>query len=160
MKFTNSMRPGKVNHNNWATPQWLFDKWNAKYHFVLDVAASKDNAKCPRFLTEEDDALRRDWLEDACPPGSPCTSHAVWCNPPYVNILAWVKKAYTESQNGLTVVMLLPAGTDTEWFHDYVIPKGKVEFIRGRLKFGNAKHSAMSPSIIVVFEPPADFLPR
>ena len=75
-----------------------------------------------------------------------------WCNPPYgKEIGKWVRKAYEESQMGAKVVMLLPARTDTRWFHDYIVDKAKVRFIKGRLKFGDAKNSAPFPSMIVVF---------
>ena len=73
---------------------------------------------------------------------------STWCNPPYGRQIGkWVKKAY---ESDCTVVMLLPARTDTAWFHDYCL-KGKVEFIRGRVRFGRAKWNAPFPSMIVVF---------
>ena len=75
-----------------------------------------------------------------------------WMNPPYGrDIKHWVKKAYESSLTGTTVVCLLPARTDTAWWHDYCM-KGNIEFIRGRLKFGNSKNSAPFPSAIVVFK--------
>ena len=76
----------------------------------------------------------------------------MWLNPPYGRTIgAWVKKAYEESQKpGTFVVCLLPARTDTAWFHDYC-KKGYIQFIRGRLKFGNSKNSAPFPSMIVFF---------
>ena len=58
------------------------------------------------------------------------------------------KKAY---ESNCKVVMLLPARTDTRWFHDYCI-KGNIEFLRGRLKFGNSENSAPFPSMIVIFD--------
>lgn len=74
-------------------------------------------------------------------------------NPPYGReISKWVKKAFESSMKGATVVCLLPSRTDTSWWHDYCI-KGQVTFIRGRLKFSGAKHSAPFPSAIVVFKP-------
>ena len=51
-----------------------------------------------------------------------------------------------------TVVMLLPARTDTKWFHDWCLPYGKNEFLRGRLKFGGCCNFAPFPSMIVIFE--------
>lgn len=47
--------------------------------------------------------------------------------------------------------MLIPARTDTRWFHDYIYGKAEIRFIKGRLKFGNAKQSAPFPSMIVIF---------
>ena len=123
--------------DEWETPQDLFDKLNEQYHFTLDAAASDENHKCERYYTKADDGLSKKW------------GGCVWCNPPYGRQIGkWVQKAY---ESECTVVMLLPARTDTRWFHDYCT-KGKIEFIRGRLRFGNSKASAPFPSMIVVFE--------
>lgn len=76
----------------------------------------------------------------------------MFCNPPYGRTISdWVEKAYEESRNSL-VVMLLPARTDTRWFHDFILNKAEIRFIRGRLKFGNAKNSAPFPSMIVIYK--------
>lgn len=124
----------------WATPQEFFDKQNAIYSFTLDVCATADNAKCVRFYTEADDGLEQPW------------TGAVWMNPPYGRTIGrWMKKAYESSQAGATVVCLVPARTDTAWWHDYAM-KGQIEFIRGRLKFGSAKNSAPFPSALIVFK--------
>ena len=79
--------------------------------------------------------------------------HRVWLNPPYGREIGkWVRKAYEESlKPDTTVVCLLPARTDTKWFHDYVLPAGELEFIRGRLKFGGQKNAAPFPSMVVIF---------
>lgn len=75
-----------------------------------------------------------------------------FCNPPYGRVIGdWVKKAYEESRNGL-VVMLLPARTDTKWFHEYIYGKAEIRFLKGRLKFGDSVNSAPFPSMIVVFK--------
>ena len=123
----------------WSTPQSFFTKYDEKYNFNLDVCASEDNAKCAKYFTETDDGLQQEW-EGVC-----------WMNPPYGReIIKWMKKAYESSLNGATVVCLVPARTDTTWWHEYAM-KGTIEFIRGRLKFGNSKNSAPFPSAIVVF---------
>ena len=123
----------------WSTPQDFFDKLNAKYAFTLDVCATPDNAKCEKFFTKDDDGLVQDWY-GTC-----------WMNPPYGRTIGqWVRKAHKSSQSGATVVCLLPARTDTAWWHDFAA-KGQVEFIRGRLKFGDAKNLAPFPSALVVF---------
>lgn len=124
----------------WETPQELFDSLNDEFHFETDVCATKENAKCPVFYTPEIDGLSMHWC-GRC-----------WMNPPYGrNIGKWVKKAYDSAkENYATVVCLLPARTDTKWWHDYCM-KGEITFIRGRLRFGNAKNSAPFPSAIVVF---------
>jgi len=123
----------------WATPQDFFDKYNEIYHFETDVCAIPSNSKCSKFFCPEQNGLKQVW-KGSC-----------WMNPPYGRtIKEWVKKAYESSRDGATVVCLLPARTDTAWWHDYCM-KGDVEFIRGRLKFGGSKNSAPFPSAVVVF---------
>lgn len=129
---------------NWATPQDLFDKLNAKYGFTLDVCAEDWNAKCDRYFTKETDGLSQDW-QGVC-----------WMNPPYGReIKEWMKKAVQAWKAGATVVCLVPARTDTAWWHDYAM-QGEIEFLRGRIKFvhpnGADSQSAPFPSAIVVFD--------
>lgn len=121
----------------WETPQNIFDEWDSHYHFTVDVCATKENAKCEKYYTPEMDGLKQKW------------SGVCWCNPPYGREIGkWVEKAYNSN---CTVVMLLPARTDTKWFHNYCM-KGRIIFIKGRLKFGNAVNSAPFPSMIVIFK--------
>lgn len=130
----------------WATPQDTFDELNRKWGpFELDVCATPENAKCPRFYTKEQDGLLLPWVGK------------VWMNPPYGRgIGLWVRRAYEASMQGSAqVVCLLPARTDTNWWHDYCT-KGLVTFIRGRLKFGGHKNPAPFPSAVVVFLPYID----
>src|ERR1041385_5497086 len=92
----------------WATPQDFFDELDKEFHFEIDVCATKENAKCKKFYTKEDDGLSYGW------------SGRVWCNPPYGREIGkWVAHAFLHSHKG-TTVMLLPARTDTRWFHDYI----------------------------------------
>ena len=126
----------------WATPQDFFDKLNEEFHFTLDAAAIAENAKCKRYYTPEDDGLFQPW------------EGVVWCNPPYgKQIGKWVRKGFESARGGATVVMLVPARTDTAWFHDYILGKAEIRFVRGRLKFGESKNSAPFPSMVVVFRP-------
>jgi site-specific DNA-methyltransferase (adenine-specific) len=132
---------------DWETPQDLFDQLNAEFHFDLDAAASSENAKCERFFTKADDALLQEW------------KGSVFCNPPYSKLLGkWVEKAFDEWDKGNadTVVMLIPARTDTKWFHKYVwgmveAELAEVRFIEGRLRFKGAEHNAPFPSMIVIW---------
>lgn len=126
----------------WATPQDVFDALNAEFHFTLDPCATPENAKCKKYYTREQDGLSQDW-----------TGEVVFMNPPYGREIGkWVEKL---SEVG--GVALLPARTDTRWFHDYIYNKAEIRFIKGRLKFGGAKNSAPFPSMVVVFD--ADRLP-
>lgn len=124
----------------YATPARFFEDVNAELGpFTLDVAADAINAKCKRFYTVAEDGLKQEW------------SGRVWCNPPYGRAIGkWVKKAFESARNGTVVVCLIPARTDTAWWHDYAT-KGTIRFIRGRLRFGNAKHNAPFPSALVIF---------
>lgn len=125
----------------WETPKYFFEWYDAIYHFDIDVCATQENAKCARYYTREQDGLAQPW------------TGRCWMNPPYGRgIGKWVQKAYESVLNGGAelVVCLLPARTDTAWWHDYCM-KGEVTFIRGRLRFGNAKNPAPFPSAVVVF---------
>lgn len=128
--------------DNWETPQLFFNELNEEFGFQLDVCADNDNAKCPEFFDVEANGLEQTWLRKVC-----------WMNPPYGRTIGqWMKKAYDSAQDGATVVCLVPARTDTKWWHDYAI-KGEVRFIKGRLKFGGHKNSAPFPSAVVIFRP-------
>lgn len=123
----------------WETPQSFFDKLNKEFIFELDVCANAENAKCDKYFTEEIDGLNQEW-KGIC-----------WMNPPYGREIGkWVKKAYVSSLNGAIIVCLLPARTDTRWWHDYCM-HGEIRFVKGRLKFGNSKNSAPFPSAVVIF---------
>jgi len=126
--------------SEWETPQGFFDALDTQYHFTLDPCATPRNAKCPKYFTKNDNGLAQSW-----------SGERVFMNPPYGReISRWVKKAYEESLRGTLVVCLLPARTDTRWFHDYCT-KGRINFLRGRLKFGDSKNSAPFPSMVVIF---------
>ena len=125
----------------WATPQDFFDRLHAEFGFELDVCATPDNAKCSRYYTVNDDGLAQEW------------TGTCWMNPPYGRAIAgWMRKAWQAAQQGATVVCLVPARTDTRWWHDYAM-KGEIRYVKGRLKFGDAKTNAPFPSAVVIFRP-------
>lgn len=127
--------------DNWETPINLFNELNKEFHFKLDVCANKENAKLKKYYTKEQNGLIQPW------------SGICWCNPPYGrDIGKWVCKAYMESRSGSIIVMLLPARTDTKWFHAYIYNYAEIRFLKGRLKFGNSKYNAPFPSMIVIFK--------
>jgi phage N-6-adenine-methyltransferase len=122
----------------WETPRALFDELDSVFNFQLDVCATNQNHKVSPYFTKADDGLRQRWT----------TSN--WMNPPYGReIYYWIKKAH---ENPLTVC-LLPARTDTRWFHEFIYnnPKAELRFLKGRLKFGGCANSAPFPSMIVIF---------
>lgn len=126
----------------WATPQAFFDKLNGFFQFETDVCALPTNTKCHKFFTPEQDGLAQDW------------TGTCWMNPPYGREIGkWVKKAFESvfvDKTAKKVVCLLPARTDTRWFHDFCT-QGNIEFIKGRLKFGDCKNPAPFPSMVVIF---------
>lgn len=139
----------------WETPQDLFDELDKEFHFELDVCANKENKKCKNWFSVEQDGLKQDWINANMYKGT----SAIWCNPPYGReIEKWIKKASNENEKwryevDYRIVMLLPARTDTRWFHDYIYKKENVEIrlLKGRLKFGGSKNSAPFPSMVVIF---------
>jgi phage N-6-adenine-methyltransferase len=128
--------------DNWATPQNFFDALDIEFRFELDVCASEGNAKCSRYFTTQDDGLSQSW------------SGRCFMNPPYGRVIGeWMKKAYLSSLEGATVVCLVPARTDTAWWHDWAMRASEIRLVRGRLKFGDGKAPAPFPSAVVVFRP-------
>lgn len=126
--------------NEWATPQGFFDELDKEFHFSLDPCATAKNAKCKLYYSSG--GLEKSW-----------NNFRVFMNPPYGREIGkWVKKA-SEARGGV-VVCLIPARTDTKYFHEYIYqnPRATVRFIKGRLKFGNSKNSAPFPSMVVIFK--------
>ena len=133
--------------NEWYTPKDFYDELNKEFNFTLDPCCTKESAKCDFFYTKEDDGLSKEWMGET-----------VFVNPPYGReIKEWVRKSWMQgSQKDTVVVMLIPARTDTSYWHDYIFSKATdIRFLRGRIKFedinGEAKNSAPFPSAVVVF---------
>ena len=137
--FTSGMKSSLS--NEWTTPRELFEELDAEFHFTLDAASTDENALCEQHYTIDDDGLKQEWV------GS------VWLNPPYGReIGAWMQKAAQSNRGGVTVC-LVPARTDTRWWHEWIVGHAtEVRFIRGRLKFGNSGSGAPFPSAIVIYD--------
>ena len=132
----------KSNTVEWATPADVFDPLNREFGFTMDVAATDENAKCPRYYTREDDGLAQPW-DGVC-----------WMNPPYgEDVPKWLARALDESKRGVTTVCLIPARTNTKWFHDLCLSVAEVRFVKGRPKFGDADHGLPLPLAVVVYRP-------
>ena len=129
--------------SEWTTPQDLYDALNEEYGFTLAPCATHESAKCEKYYTLDEDGLNQDW-----------TGNTVFMNPPYGReIKHWIKKAWESSKKGkTTVVCLIPARTDTKYWHDYCMKAHRIVFIKGRLKFGNQESGAPFPSAIVIFK--------
>ena len=133
--------------DEWETPQDFYDKLNKKHRFTLDACSTHLNHKCEKYYTAEDDGLSKSWKGET-----------VFVNPPYSQIEKWLKKAHDElCKHRVQTVMLIPARTDTKYWHDYVMTDASViYFVKGRLKFynkfrPNAFFRAPFPSVVVVF---------
>lgn len=127
--------------DTWETPQDLFDSLDSIYKFETDVCATFENRKCENYYSPEMNGLSQSW------------NGSCWMNPPYGREIGkWIKKAFEESEHCL-VVALLPARTDTKWFHKYIYNQQGVSvvFLKGRLRFKGAEASAPFPSMIVTF---------
>ncbi len=131
------------NSAEWRTPRGLFLALHAEHGFTLDAAATHGNTQLPRYFTAKEDGLAQDW-----------SGHRVWLNPPYGKMVPlWMAKAATAQT---LVVVLVPARTDTAWWHEWVLPRAtQVAYVRGRLTFEGANSGAPFPSAIITYEPRA-----
>lgn len=157
--MTDAVRSGAVSRNEsryrgkgreWATPRTLYAQMDAEFGFTVDVCASDLNHKHPRYWTEAHNGLAQDWRREVC-----------WMNPPYgAEIRAWIRKARESADAGATVVALLPSETDTDWWHDHILGRAEVRYIRGRIRFdvhhpdGSVQWaSPFRPNVIIVWRP-------
>ena len=155
MNARRTIRPSRVAHatrwsvlfsskrQDWATPDHLFRELNDEFHFTVDASATAENTKCPRYFSPEQDGLLQDWGQER-----------IWCNPPYNAVADWLAKAHNSSRAGALCVLLIPSRTDTKAWHEHAMHASEIRFVRGRLRFGNAKHTAPFPSALVIFRPP------
>lgn len=129
--------------NEWPTPPALFAALNAEFGFTLDVCATPENAKCARFFTKADNGLEQDWAGEVA-----------WMNPPFGHpIKLWMAKALRSSLHGATVVCLVPARTDTRWWHRYAMKADEIRALDKRLQFIGGAQKAPFPAVVVVFRP-------
>ena len=130
--------------NEWTTPSELFNTLNKEFNFTLDPCSTHENAKCERHFTIAEDGKQQSWKNER-----------VFMNPPYGRQIGeWIRKAFMETRGiapAELVVCLIPARTDTKYWHDYIFGKAEIRFIKGRIKFGEGKNSAPFPSAIVIF---------
>ena len=128
------------NKDDWETPKDLYAVLNTEFNFSLDPCCSKETAKCSSYYTIEDDGLSKDW------------KGTVFMNPPYGRVIMnWIKKAKEESDKGATVVCLVPARTDTKWWHTYCMKSAEIRLLTKRLTFEGANNKATFPAAIIVF---------
>jgi len=159
----------------WATPIEFYDKLDQEFGFNLDPCCTRANQKAPMGFCNDlgIDGLSKPWISpyiqkvfvnppygDPEHPCKPVCKKKIckkrgFCIEEYVpGIINWVVKCYYESRkldHGGAIVALLPARTDTKWFHRYIYGKAEIRFIKGRLKFGGSKNSAPFPSIVCIW---------
>jgi len=137
------------NSAEWATPQDFYERLNNRFQFDLDPCCTKETSKCEEFYTKEDDGLTKSW-----------SGKRVFMNPPYGRgIDKWIEKAYKEGQKLNTqVVCLIPARTDTKYWHKFCMKASEIYFVKGRLHFENKgaeqTNAAPFPSAVVIFRGP------
>jgi len=127
----------KSTNQCWETPDDLFTALNNRFNFTRDVCASKKNTKCAAYWTEDNSCLTREW------------DGVNWMNPPFKNMKVFIKKAFDQRDNAITVC-LIPARTNTRWWHEYCM-QGEVLFICGRPKFKGCLHGLPQPLALVIF---------
>jgi len=112
------------------TPKEIYDSLDKEFGFDFDP--------CP--INPKFDGLEVDWKE------------RTYVNPPYGKIPLWLEKAYSEIEKGncKLIVFLLPVDTSTKWFHNYILGKAEIRFIKGRLRFTENKPAPFA-SMIVIF---------
>jgi len=124
--------------DEWTTPSALFRALDRRFGFELDPAATRENALCPMYFTKEDSGLLKSWRP-----------WRVFVNPPYSRVADWMRKCMDESEKGCPLICaLIPARTDTHWWHAYVKQADLIWFLKGRLKFGDGAGSAPFPSAL------------
>lgn len=151
---------------NWRTPPEVFNRLNRVFQFDYDAFASHENALCSTYSTPEgtfsgrtlDGAPMFDCERDGLT--HPWVGLRVFMNPPYGRgILAEaMAKAASERDNAQLIVALIPANTDTGWWHEYVKPYGEVHLLKGRIQFldpetGKPGGSPPGGSAVVVYYP-------
>jgi phage N-6-adenine-methyltransferase len=150
------------NSDDHETPKQLFDFLNSVFEFTLDPCArdtieSQKRIKTEVQITKDDDGLIGSW-----------DNKSTFVNPPYSKISKWIDKAINEYNSRIDnwkkgikpepIVLLVPARTDTRWWHKIVSQhSSKVVFIKGRLKFNNGKTNAPFPSCIIIMSPGSTF---
>jgi phage N-6-adenine-methyltransferase len=149
MSAPGPIRSAAGTKDNWATPQYIFDHWNERFHFDLDAAADASNAKCADYLDEEFNSLVNPWGEN----------RRVWINPPFGNLLPWIRACIRESkERGNIIVALLPNNTDSLWYHEAFLTATEITFLKSRINFidpatGKAGRGNTGGSIFVTWIP-------
>lgn len=134
---------GHLQKDLWETPDWLFAKLNLEFGFTLDPCCQAHTAKCRKFYTPQENGLIQSWRGEV-----------VFVNPPYSrgNIDQWMEKCLEEQHYAKAIVGLIPVSTSSNWFHQYVLDKAEIRFLKGRLRFRGATHTAPFSSMLAIWK--------
>jgi phage N-6-adenine-methyltransferase len=126
----------------WETPLDFFKPLDDEFNFTLDVCATHENKKVNKYFTLEENGLIQSWKDHTC-----------WMNPPYGRTMQqWLEKAKYEADNfGVITVCLIPARTNTSWWHKICLKSSEIRFVLGRPKFGNSTYGLPFPLAIIIF---------
>lgn len=130
----------------WRTPGFIFNYYNHLYGFTTDVAASADNKLCRDYISIETNALESEWGD------------INFCNPPYSNIMPWVKKAIVQMIKGKFTLMLIPDDMSASWFKAAWLNCTEMHMINKRVAFinaetGNPVSGNNKGSVVFIFDP-------
>jgi phage N-6-adenine-methyltransferase len=145
-KTSNYANYFKSMRHDYETPKEFYQELNDEFHFDLDPCTTTNNLNCRYYFTEEEDGLKQDWKQ-----------RTAFVNPPYGDQLKkWAKKCYEEWGKGSTIVLLIPARTQTNWFHNYIYGKAEIRFIKTGIQFVNTKGKTKFPFLLAIFKPKED----
>lgn len=152
MKLVAHEKKKKDSRDDYETPTKLFKRLNNIYNFDLDVCADIKNHKCGAWFGIKENGLEREWS---------AYGDIAWCNPPYSNWPAWMKKSVNETANGVTTVFLIPPRTGTKAWFEYVPYASEVIFLKGRVSFLLDKVPQTrngADSCLIIFRPTLKFM--
>ena len=147
-------RISRVGRNDWETPASLLDVIHPVYgKFCFDLAASSSNTQSNNYFIISDNSLEQPWSQVYLQYTNELTPW-MWLNPPYNNLTAWYEKCYVSASEGARILMLVPASTETRYFHKFALQFAtKIIFIQGRLTFVGATNTAQFPSLLIEWTP-------
>ena len=131
------------------TPKALFNELNDEFHFELDPCTSDEKEGwlgTPYYFTREQDGLAQDWTK----------YKSIFINPPFNQMPKWVDKSIeTCTKSDTTIVMLVPAKTETRWFHQLLNASclKEIRFTERRVTFDGHENPFIIGILLIVLTP-------